>query len=164
MEKQTFLTFQLGQEYFAVNVCKVLEVLEKQHITKVPQVPQHILGIINFRGNILPVVDMRLKFNLSAHNGEEKNFVIVYDISNQDNQFIIAATSDSVKDVIEISEMEIKPVPEMGIKYNSKYIIGAVRRDDTFILLLDIEKVLSIAEAEKSLSQETNEMQKAIVE
>ena len=148
MEKQTFLTFLLGQEYFAVNVNKVLEVLEKQHITKVPQTPDHILGIVNFRGDILPVVDTRLKFNLAATNLEEKNFIIVFDISKDGNKFIIAATADAVKDVIEIADDEIKPVPEMGISYNAKYIAGAVRRQETFILLLDIEKVFSLSDAE----------------
>jgi len=148
MEKQTFLTFLLGQEYFAVNVNKVLEVLEKQHITKVPQTPDHILGIVNFREDILPVVDTRLKFNLAATNLEEKNFIIVFDISKDGNKFIIAATADAVKDVIEIADDEIKPVPEMGISYNAKYIAGAVRRQETFILLLDIEKVFSLSDAE----------------
>ena len=148
MEKQTFLTFLLGQEYFAVNVTKVLEVLEKQDITKVPKTPPHILGIINFRGDILPVVDTRLKFNLPSQDLEDKNFVIVFDLSTENNKFIIAATADSVKDVIEILDNEIKSVPEMGISYNTKFISGAIRRNDEFILLLDIDKVFSLSDAE----------------
>jgi purine-binding chemotaxis protein CheW len=148
MEKETFLTFLLGQELFAVNVKKVLEVLEKQHITKVPQTPGHILGIINFRGEILPVIDTRVKFNLESHAIDDKNFVIVYDISTGNNKYIIAATADAVKDVIEISDTEIKPVPEMGINYDSKFISGAVRRDNDFILILDIEKVFSFSDIE----------------
>jgi len=162
MEKQTLLTFLLGQEYFAVNVTKVLEVLEKQHITKVPQTPGHILGIINFRGDILPVVDTRQKFNLPSQGIEEKNYVIVYDISSNNNKFIIAATADAVKDVIEIRDNEIKPVPEMGISYNTKFISGAIRQNENFILLLDIEKVFSMSDAEsvQALSaQETIEIE-----
>ena len=162
MEKQTLLTFLLGQEYFAVNVTKVLEVLEKQHITKVPQTPSHILGIINFRGDILPVVDTRQKFNLPSQDTEEKNYVIVYDISSNNNKFIIAATADAVKDVIEIRDNEIKPVPEMGISYNTKFISGAIRQNENFILLLDIEKVFSLSDAEsvQALSaQETIEIE-----
>jgi purine-binding chemotaxis protein CheW len=158
MEKETFLTFLLGQEFFAVNVKKVLEVLEKQHITKVPQTPGHILGIINFRGEILPVVDTRLKFNLEPHDTDDKNFVIVYDISAANNKYIIAATADAVKDVIEIADSEIKPVPEMGISYDSKCISGVVRRNNDFILILDIEKVflLSDVEAIETLSLKEN--------
>lgn len=156
MEKETFLTFLLGQELFAVNVKKVLEVLEKQHITKVPQTPGHILGILNFRGEILPVIDTRVKFNLESHAIDDKNFVIVYDISTASNKYIIAATADAVKDVIEISDTEIKPVPEMGINYDSKFISGAVRRDNDFILILDIEKVFSFSDIE-SLEASVNE-------
>lgn len=148
MEKQTYLTFLLGQEYFAVNVNKVLEVLEKQHITRVPQTPDHILGIINFRGDILPVVDTRHKFNLPSKDDEENNFVIVFDVSYEQNKIIIAATADAVKDVIEISPDEIRPVPEMGISYNAKFISGAVRHGEDFILLLDIEKVFSLSDKE----------------
>jgi purine-binding chemotaxis protein CheW len=148
MEKQTFLTFLLGKEYFAVNVDKVLEVLEQQHITTVPQTPDHILGIINFRGDILPVVDTRLKFNLPSLGLEEKNFIIVFDISNEAGKFMIAATADAVKDVIEIANDEIKTVPEMGIRYNAKYITGVIRRDENFILLLEVEKIFSISDAE----------------
>ena len=162
MKKQTLLTFLLGQEYFAVNVTKVLEVLEKQQITKVPQTPGYILGIINFRGEILPVVDMRQKFNLPSQGEDEKNNVIVYDISNDTNKLIFAATADTVKDVIEISESEIKPVPEMGISYNAKYISGAIRQKDDFILLLDIEKVFSLTEAESVQAitiRESNEIE-----
>jgi purine-binding chemotaxis protein CheW len=148
MEKQTYLTFLLGQEYFAVNVSKVLEVLERQHITKVPQTPDHILGIINFRGEILPVADTRRKFNLPPQDYDVKHFVIVYEIGSSDSKFTIAATADAVRDVIEVADNEIKPVPEMGINYNSKFISGAIRRDDKFILMLDIEKVFSIIDTE----------------
>ena len=147
-EKQTFLTFLLEQEFFAVNVKKVLEVLEKQHITRVPRTPDHILGILNFRGDILPVVNTRLKFHLPSLHSEEKNYIIVFDISNDTGKFIIAATADAVKDVIEIADDEIMPVPEMGIGYNVKYISGAIRRNNIFILLLDMEKVFSLSDAE----------------
>lgn len=157
MEKQTFLTFLLGKEYFAVNVIKVLEVLERQYITRVPQAPAHILGIINFRGDILPVVDTRYKFNLPSQNEDEKNYIIIYDVSTADSKIIIAATADAVKDVIEIADDEIKPVPEMGISYNAKYISGAIRRHEEFILLLDIEKVFSLSDSISVSSLQVNE-------
>ncbi len=146
--KQTLLTFLLGQEYFAVHVTKVLEVLEKQQITRVPQTPVHILGIINFRGEILPVIDTRQKFNLPAIQEDDKHFVIVYDLSNDSRKLIVAATADAVKDVIEISQADIKPVPEMGIGYDSRYISGVIRLNDSFIMLLDIDKVFALSESE----------------
>lgn len=146
--KQTLLTFLLGQEYFAVHVTKVLEVLEKQNITKVPQTPAHILGIINFRGEILPVIDTRQKFNLPAIAEEDKHFVIVYDLSTDTHNLIVAGTADAVKDVIEILPSDIKPVPEMGIGYDARFISGVVRQNDEFIMILDIDKVFALSEAE----------------
>jgi len=141
---ETYLIFMLQQEYFAVPVTKVLEVLQKQNITHVPKTPEHILGIINFRGDILPVIDTRRKFNLPNTNSSEKYVVIVFEIQNPDNtKTIIAATVDMVKDVIVINQQNIKPVPELGLSYDSRFIQGAVRTDKGFILLLDIEKILS---------------------
>jgi purine-binding chemotaxis protein CheW len=147
-EKQTFLTFLLGQEYFAVHVTKVLEVLEKQHITKVPQTPEHILGIINFRGDILPVIDTRQKFNLASVQDDDKQFVIVYDLTTESRKLTVAATADAVKDVIEISPSDVKPVPEMGINYDSRYISGVMKQNDDFIMLLDIDKVFALSDCE----------------
>ncbi len=145
MENSTYLTFLIGKEYFAVNVTKVLEVLQHQSITLIPKTPEHILGIINFRGEILPVVDTKLKFNLK-NDGEESKIIIVFDIEHNETKSIIAATADAVKDVIEVADSEIKPVPEMGIRYNSNYLSGAIRRDENFILLLNIEKIFSTTE------------------
>ena len=143
MENETYLTFLLGEEYFAVNVKKVLEVLEQQLITRVPKSPDHILGILNFRGEILPVIDTRFKFGICGRDADSKNSVIVYEIQGENETITIAATADAVKDVIDISDDEIKPVPELGISYNTRFITGAIRRNDNFILLIDIEKVLS---------------------
>jgi purine-binding chemotaxis protein CheW len=148
MESNTYLTFLLGNEYFAVNVNQVLEVLERQNITRIPRVPDYVLGIINFRGEILPVIDMRQKFNLPPSNLDEKNFIIIYDILINGKQTTIAATADSVNDVIEISQEEIKTVPEMGIDYNTKFITGAIRRKENFILLLSVDKIFMQTDAE----------------
>jgi purine-binding chemotaxis protein CheW len=144
MEKSTYLTFLLGKEYFAVNVNYVLEVLQHQQITAVPQTPGHILGIINFRGDILPVIDTRRKFNLTVDENGKKPIIIVFEVTSESQTITIAATADSVKDVIEVEPDEIKPVPEMGLSYNAKLISGAIRRADIFIMMLDIEKVFSI--------------------
>jgi purine-binding chemotaxis protein CheW len=148
MEKDTYLTFVLGKEYFAVNVKTVLEVLEEPYITPVPMAPEHILGIINFRGEIVPVADSRLKLNMPSLEGDVKNYVIIFEIGTDQEKVSIAATADAVKDVIEIDPEEIKPVPEMGITYDVRFISGVIRRDDKFILLMNIEKVFSLVEME----------------
>jgi len=154
----TYLTFVLGQELFAVSVRQVLEVLQKQHITRVPKTPDHVLGIINFRGDILPVVDTRKKFSLSTSDENEKQIVIVFELGEEASKTTIAATADAVKDVIDIQDHEIKPVPELGLDYNVKFIRGAVRREETFILMLDVEKVFS--DTELSQLQKLTEVEK----
>ena len=155
MEKSTYLTFVLGKELFAVNVVNVLEVLEQQQITRVPKAPEHILGIINFRGDILPVVNTQHKFNLPTIDEESKNYIIVFDLTKNNVRYTVAATADGVKDVIEIDPIEIKPVPEMGINYDSRYMAGVIRRNDTFILLIHPDKVFSIADSDVLKQVET---------
>jgi len=137
----TYLTFIVGNESFAVPVHNVLEVLQKQFITRVPKSPLHVLGIINFRGDILPVFDTRLKFNLPSENVEEARIVIVFELKNTTGKTSIAATADTVKDVITIHQDEIKTVPKLGLNFDSRFITGAIRRNENFILLLDTEKV-----------------------
>lgn len=146
MEKQTYLTFVVGDEYFAVNVKHVLEVLQQQQITPVPQTPAHILGIINFRGDILPVTDLRYKFNLVQDDVELRRITIVFDISTDNHHLIMAATADAVKDVISVDDDEVKPVPELGISYNTKFIDGVIRRDNRFVLMLNMERIFSFSD------------------
>lgn len=148
----TYLTFELTQEYFAVPVTNVLEVMQKQHITHIPKAPEHVLGIINFRGNILPVIDTYQKFNLPKTGDSDKHVVIVFEITENDKKTEIAALADSVKDVIEINPSEIQPLPELGLSYNVAYISGAIRYKDNFILLLNIEKVFSGLEFENKIN------------
>lgn len=137
----TYLTFTLGEECFAVSVSRVLEVLQRQPITRVPRTPTHILGIINFRGEILPVIDTRCKFAMTEST-ENKHIIIVFE-TNTDTKENIAATADAVQGVIDILPEEIKPVPELGLSYNATFIQGALRRNETFILMLDIDKIFS---------------------
>jgi purine-binding chemotaxis protein CheW len=148
MEKETFLTFRLGQDLFAVEVSNVLEVLEKQTITLVPRAPKHILGIVNFRGNIVPVISTHQKFNLPCTNGDLNAILIVFETQLGGNHQFFAATADKVQDVIEVSTGEIIPIPEMGLSYDSKFIRGAIRRNESFILLLETENVFAQTELE----------------
>jgi purine-binding chemotaxis protein CheW len=153
METETYLTFVLGTELFAVNVCNVLEVLEQQQVTRVPKTPDHILGIINFRGEILPVINTRVKFKLDDLDPDTKFFIIVFEIVHGEQRFSIASTADGVKDVIEIHRKDIKPVPELGISFDSRYISGTIRRNDSFILFINPDKVFSITDTEAVLQE-----------
>lgn len=144
--KKVFLSFRLGKETFAVSVKKVLEVLQKQHITEVPDVPAHMKGVINFRGDILPICDAKLKFNMDGQTDHEKYVIIVLDLENSSQKFRLGALADGVKDVISIEETDIRPVPEMGLKYNAEFISGMIRNGDGFIMILNVDKIFTTDE------------------
>lgn len=141
--KNAYLSFKIGKETFAVSVKKALEVLEQQYITTVPNVPEYIEGVINFRGNIIPVVDTRLKFNLPKRETGSKYVVIVLDLLIDEKKILIGAMADSVQDVIALDENNIHAVPEMGFKYNKDFILGMLKNDQSFTMILDIDKVFA---------------------
>jgi purine-binding chemotaxis protein CheW len=151
---QVFLSFNIGNELFAINVLKVLEVLQKQTITPVPNAPAYILGIINFRGDVVPVFNTRQKFNLKLLDESQSFAVVVLDLVKNNEPFRIGATVDKVKDVITINDDEIKPVPPMSSSFNSEFLSGIVRRDDQFILLIDVDRVFTQSELQ-TISQST---------
>lgn len=144
--KNVFLSFRLGKETFAVSVKKVLEVLQQQTITEVPDVPAYIKGVINFRGDILPICDARLKFNMPLPENETKSVIIVLDLEKDDQKMRIGAIADGVKDVISIDINDIRPVPSMGLKYNAEYLSGMIKSGDTFIMVLNVDKVFASEE------------------
>jgi purine-binding chemotaxis protein CheW len=143
---QVYVSFNIGNEVFAINVLKVLEVLQKQSISPVPKAPDYILGIINFRGDVVPVFNTRLKFNLKSLGENEKFAVVVLEMKKNDETYRIGATVDKVKDVITINESEISPVPPMTSSFDTEFLSGIVRRDDQFILLIDVDKVFTKSE------------------
>lgn len=143
-EKKSYLAFRLGGEIFAVGVEKVLEILELQPITKVPKTPAFIRGVINMRGEVIPVIDTRIKFNMAVAEDTVRTVIIVLDLIVNDKKVLLGAVADSVKEVLEITQKDIKPVPEIGSNYNSDFITGMIKSDDKFIMLLDIDLIFSM--------------------
>lgn len=141
--KNTFLSFNVGKETFAVSVKKVLEVLEKQYITEVPNVSNFIRGVINFRGKIIPIIESRAKFNLQERAEGEKYVVIVFDIIVENKKMLIGALADNVNDVFSIESEDILKVPDMGFNYNTDFLIGMLKNQERFTMILDIDKVFS---------------------
>ncbi len=145
--KNTFLSFQIGKEIFAISVKKVLEVLEKQHITEIPDVPDYVKGVINFRGDILPVIDTRIKFKIPIIDNQHF-VVIVMELSDNEKNMRVCAIVDNVQDVIAVDDTEVRPVPELGLKYKSDFLSGMIKTETSFIMILDINKVFSFEEIE----------------
>lgn len=142
----TYLSFVVHNELFAINVSKVLEVLQQQNLTRVPNAPEYIRGIINFRGEIVPVFETRTKFNLPQREDENNFVIIVVDLSTDTEIYRVGAIVDKVKDVINIDEAEIKPIPAMSKDFNTSFLQGIFKLQHDFIMLLNVEKLFSSEE------------------
>jgi purine-binding chemotaxis protein CheW len=156
-----YLTFQLGDEMFGLDVSHVREILEFNTVTKVPKTPEYMRGVINLRGSVVPVLDMRLKFGLSQTEKTVDTCIIVVEVSFEDETTIIGALVDSVQEVFELDPGEIEPAPRIGIQLKTEFIKGMGKRDDHFIILLDIDKVFSSEELTVAHSTEEGSLKKA---
>ncbi len=157
---QTYLSFRLGEEVFAINVSKVLNILEMKPITRVPKSPEYMRGVINLRGTVLPVVDLRLKFSLPENEITVDTNIIVLSIDKEGEPVTLGILVDSVKEVLELKTEEIVPSPTIGTKYNSTFIEGLWPVNENFIMILDIDKIFSVDEVinfQVYFSENTNE-------
>lgn len=142
-QTESYLTFKLDNELFGINVSKVLEILEVKPITKVPKSPLFMKGIINLRGNILPVIDTRIKFRLPQRDFTIDTCIIVLNISIGKDLLLVGAIVDSVQKVIDIPAGSIQPPQSMGTLYREDFINGIGKADDDFIMILNIDNVFS---------------------
>jgi purine-binding chemotaxis protein CheW len=145
-ETLQYLTFKLADEIFALDVAKVREILEITTITKVPQTPDFMRGVINLRGSVVPVVDMRLKFGMSMTEQTVNTCIIVVEINFDGDTMVLGALADSVQEVVELEPESIEPAPSIGTKLNTDFIRGMGKLDDHFVMILDIDKIFSPAE------------------
>ncbi len=150
-----YLTFKLGDEVFALEISKVREVLDFTAITKVPRTPDFMRGVINLRGNVVPVVDMRLKFGMTGTERTLNTCIIIVEIDLDGEKTVLGALADSVQEVIDLGREDVEPPPKMGTRLKTEFIEGMGKREDHFIIILDIDKVFSSTEL--SLVQEAGE-------
>jgi purine-binding chemotaxis protein CheW len=142
-ETESYLTFKLDEEIFAVNVEKVIEIQELKQITKVPKTPSYMRGVVNLRGSVLPVVDTRIKFGLSQTIETINTCILVLKIEMEEDSILLGLMVDSVQEVLELKDSQINPPPGIGNKYKSEFITGMGKVEDDFIMLLDIDKIFS---------------------
>jgi purine-binding chemotaxis protein CheW len=157
---QTYLSFRLSEEVFAINVSKVINILEMSHITRIPKAPDYMKGVINLRGTVLPVVDLRVKFGLTEKENTVDTSIIVLSIDLNEEPILLGIQVDAVREVLELKNNEIAPAPTIGTKYNSGFIEGMWRMEEKFIMILDINKVFSTDEVidfKEQLEQSANE-------
>ena len=146
-EIRSYLIFKLINEHFAINVSKVLSILEMQSITEVPEAPPYMKGVINLRGDVLPIVDSHIKFNMPNQEITPMTCILVLEVVDKKNQYIkLGLLVDQVDEVLEILKINILPPPNIGEAYKSKYITGLYKREKQLIMLLDIDKLLTTKE------------------
>ncbi len=147
-ETRQYLTFKLNDEVFGVDVAQVREILDYVKITKVPQTPDFMCGVINLRGSVVPVVDMNIKFGMPKTEKTVNTCIVVVEIELEGDTTILGALVDSVQEVFEIEPQNIEPAPKIGTKLKTEFIKGMGKRDDNFIIILDTDKIFSSDELE----------------
>lgn len=152
----SYLSFKLGEEEFAAHASKVLNILELTDITVVPKAPEYMKGVINLRGTVLPVIDTRVKFGMSPIDYTTNTCIIVLDITMDNESVHIGVLVDGVQAVLEIEKNQIMPAPSIGSKYKSEFIDGVANIDDKFVMILDMDAILSTDDL-TSLVEKTSE-------
>ena len=148
IETSQYLAFKLEEEVFAFDISKVREVLEFDAVTKVPQTPEMMKGVINLRGSVVPVVDMRIKFGMGATEKTVNTVIIIIEIDLDEESTMIGALVDSVKEVMDLDSGHIEPPPNIGTQLNTEFIKGMGKQNGEFIIILDIERIFSSEELE----------------
>jgi len=146
MEMTQYLTFKLGDEIFALDITQVREVLDFTSVTRVPRTPEFMRGVINLRGSVVPVVDLRLKFGMTRTESSVNTCIIITEVTVDGDRTVLGALADSVQEVIDLVSGEVSPAPRIGTRINTEFIRGMGKRDDRFIILLDIDRVFSTDE------------------
>ncbi len=145
VQEGKFLTFSLANEEYGIGILKVREIIGMMPIRTVPQTPGFVKGVINLRGKVIPVVDLRLKFGMEEIDYTERTSIIVVDVANGGGSFVhIGIVVDFVSEVINIKGDEIEPAPTFGSQLNTEYILGMAKVGKSVKILLDIDRILAV--------------------
>ena len=136
------VSFNIGSEEFGVDILKVQEINRMVEITRVPQAPHYVEGVINLRGKVIPIVDLRKRFNLEVKEYDKNTRIVVVDISGN----IMGMVVDSVSEVLRLPSNTIEPPPEIVASINSEYIKGVAKLEDRLLIFLDLSKVIDVSE------------------
>jgi purine-binding chemotaxis protein CheW len=145
-ETSQYLTFKLDQEIYALDITQVREVLDFSEITKVPRMPEFMRGVINLRGGVVPVVDLRLKFGMTRTEKTVDTCIIIIDLAIGGENTLLGALADSVQEVLTMEPDQIVPPPKIGTRLNTEFIKGMGKKNDEFVIIIDIDKVFSLDE------------------
>lgn len=166
MEDNQFLTFYLGEECYGIGILHIKEIIEYSGLTNVPLMPEFIPGVINLRGNVVPVVDLKHKFFRQKIEPDRKTCVIIVELhtsrsGEKKERTDLGILVESVNEVVSIAASEIEPAPTFGSRIKVDFILGMARQEDGFIIILNTEKILNLDEL---TSIEENQNAEALVE
>lgn len=145
-DQQQYLTFSLGDEMFAIGILAIREIIEYGNITEVPMTPPFIRGVINLRGAVVPVVDLAVRFGREAREDTKRTCIVIIEIESDKGRQEMGIVVDAVSEVLEIPAAEIEPPPQFGARIRIDFIAGMGKVDGNFVVLLDVNKVLSVDE------------------
>ncbi len=143
---QQYLTFTVATEVFAIAISAIKEIIEYRPPTEVPMMPPHIRGVINLRGRVVPVIDLAVRFGRTKAEASRRTCIVILEIHQEDQQQEIGVVVDAVSAVLDMADADIEPPPKFGAKLRTDFISGMGKIDDKFVIILDVDKVLSIAE------------------
>ncbi len=141
-----YLSFKLDKESFALDISKVREILDLSKITKVPRMPEFMLGVINLRGKVVPVVDMRLKLGLPKGEQTVNTCIIIVENTIDSETTTLGALVDSVQEVFDMDQTQVEPPPRLGTRLNTEFLDGMGKIGEDFVLILDFTKIFSVEE------------------
>ena len=141
-----YLTFELGTEVFAINILNIKEIIEYGQVTEVPRMPTFIRGVINLRGSVVPVIDLSARFGKVASTVTRKSCVVILEVMFEDEQHIVGVMVDAVNAVLDIEDNQVEPAPTFGANIRSDFIKGMGKVEGKFVIILDVNYVLSMDE------------------
>ncbi len=141
-----YLTFKLADEDYGISLLKVREIIGMMPITSVPRTPAFVKGVINLRGKVIPVTDLRLRFDMPAIDYNDRTCIIVVEVAGQESTVQMGIVVDAVTEVLPVQDQEIEPAPEFGASVDTRYILGMANMEGAVKILLDIDRVLTQAE------------------
>ncbi len=142
-EPVQYLTFRLDGEAFATGIARVREVLEYTRVTRVPRTPDYMLGVINLRGNVVPVVDLRRQFGMAVTDQTVDTCIIIIEVKVDGESTVLGALADSVQEVIELKAQQLEPAPSLGTRVDNRFIRAMGKLDEGFVIVLDMDRVFS---------------------
>jgi purine-binding chemotaxis protein CheW len=145
-QQHQYLTFMLNSEIFAIGILRIKEIIEYGNLTEVPRMPSFIRGVINLRGAVVPVIDLGSRFGKQASTVSRRTCIVIIEVEHDDAQQVVGVMVDAVNEVLDIPAAEIEPAPSFGAKIRADFIRGMGKVDGKFVIILNVDHVLSLDE------------------